>query len=98
MPAKTAPKKNKSAIKRARQAKKRTLRNRDIKSKLKTLFKKVELEVANKNIEGAKVALNNAISAIDKAAVKRIIHKNTASRKVSQLTRLVNSLLLPGAA
>jgi small subunit ribosomal protein S20 len=52
----------------------------------------------NKNADGAKNALNKAISAIDKAAVKGIIHKNTASRKISQLTRLVNSFLLPGAA
>lgn len=97
MPAKPAPKKNKSAMKRVRQTKKRTLRNRSLKSKLKSLSKKIELEVANKNAEGAKTALNKAIVAIDKAASKKVIHKNTASRKVSRLTRLVNSLLLSGA-
>lgn len=98
MPAKAAPKKSKSVIKRARQTQKRTLKNRSVKSILKTLSKKVNLEVVNKNADGAKNALNKAIAAIDKAAVKGIIHKNTASRKISQLTRLVNSLLLPGAA
>lgn len=98
MPAKAAPKKSKSVIKRDRQTKKRTLRNRSVKSILRTLSKKVNLEVVNKNADGAKNALNKAISAIDKAAVKGIIHKNTASRKISQLTRLVNSFLLPGAA
>ncbi len=98
MPAKAAPKKSKSVIKRARQTQKRTLKNRSVKSILRTLSKKVNLEVVNKNAEGAKNALNKAITAIDKAAVKGIIHKNTASRKISQLTRLVNSLLLPGAA
>lgn len=92
MPAKAAPKKSKSVIKRARQAKARALRNKSVKSMLKTLSKKVETEVANKNMEGAKVALRKAISALDKAANKGIIHKNTASRKVSRLTRLVNSL------
>lgn len=98
MPAKAAPKKSKSVIKRDRQTKKRTLKNRSVKSILRTLSKKVNLEVVNKNADGAKNALNKAISAIDKAAVKGIIHKNTASRKISQLTMLVNSFLLPGAA
>ena len=98
MPAKAAPKKSKSVIKRDRQTKKRTLKNRSVKSILRTLSKKVNLEVVNKNSDGAKNALNKAISAIDKAAVKGIIHKNTASRKISQLTILVNSFLLPGAA
>ncbi|MCK5286308.1 MAG: 30S ribosomal protein S20 [Thermodesulfovibrionia bacterium] len=98
MPAKAAPKKNKSAIKRARQTKIISLKNRSLNSKLKTLSKKVRLEVMNKNAAGAKIALNEAIIVIDKAAAKRIIHRNTASRKVSSLTRLVNSLLLSGAA
>ncbi len=65
---------------------------------LKTLIKKIESEVASKNIEGAKTALNEIISAIDKAKAKGLVHKNTASRKVSRLTKLVNSLSLPVAA
>jgi len=92
MPAKAKPKKGKSQIKRARQSKIRAMRNHAVKSKLKTLSKQVRLEVSNKNIEGAKAALNKAISAIDRASDKGIIHRNTASRKVSRLTRLVNSL------
>lgn len=98
MPAKAVPKKSKSVKKRIRQAKKRTLRNRAAKSMLKTLIKKVESEVTSKNIEGAKTALNEIISAIDKAKAKGLVHKNTASRKVSRLTKLVNSLSLPVAA
>ena len=98
MPAKAVPKKSKSVKKRVRQAKKRTLRNRAAKSMLKTLVKKVESEVAGKNIEGAKTALSEVISAVDKAKSKGLIPKNTASRKVSQLTRLVNSLSLSVAA
>jgi small subunit ribosomal protein S20 len=98
LPAKTAPKKNKSAEKRARQTDNITLKNRSVKTRLKTITKKVSIEVANKNTEEAKSALSEAITVIDKAAAKGIIHKNTASRKVSRLTRLVNSLLLSGAA
>lgn len=97
MPAKTTPKRNKSALKRARQTAKRVLRNRSVKSMIKTLSKKVEGAVMEKNPESATTALNEAISAIDRAARKGIIHKNTAARKVSMLKRLVNSLSQPQA-
>lgn len=98
MPAKAAPKKSKSVKKRVRQAKKLTLRNRSTKNLLRSLSKKVESYVADKKIEDAKTALNKAVKAIDKAKAKGVIHRNTASRKISRLTRLVNSLSLPGAA
>lgn len=58
---------------------------------IKTLSKKVEKEVANKNTEGAEATLKKIVSAIDKAAKNGILHKNTAARMVSRLTRLVNS-------
>lgn len=93
MPPKAQPKKSKSVLKRTRQAEKRRLRNKSAKSTLKTLSRRVESEVLNKNIEGARAALKKAISAIDKASAKEVIHKNAAGRKVSRLTRLVNSLL-----
>ncbi len=92
MPGKSVPKRNKSALKRARQAEKRRLRNRTLKTYLKNLSKKVEIEVSNKNLEAAKAALTKAIPAINRAASKGVIHKNTASRNASRLTRLVNGL------
>lgn len=92
MPAKAAPKKSKSALKRKRQTEAITLKNRSVKNMLKTLSKKVEQEVAKEISEGAEAALKKAISAIDKAAKKGIIHNRTASRRVSRLTRLVNSM------
>ena len=98
MPAQPALKKNMSAIKRARQTEAKELKNRSVKTKLKTLSKKVSTEVASKNIEGASAALKEAISAIDKAARKGIIHRNTASRRISGLTRLVNSISSSEAA
>ncbi len=97
MPAQTAPKKSKSVKKRIRQEKKRTLRNRSVKTLLKSLTKKVEGSVAQKNPEEAKASLSRAVTAIDKAKNKGIIHGNTASRKVSRLTKLVNSLSQPEA-
>ncbi len=92
MPAKAAPKRSKSVLKRARQTKVRTLTNRAVKNALKTLSKNVEKEVSDKNTEGAQTALKKAVSEIDKAARKGIIHRNTASRNISRLTRLVNSM------
>lgn len=91
MPAKAAPKKNKSAIKRARQTEARNARNRSVKSMLKTLTKNVEKEIGSKNAEGASVTLKKAASAFDKAAQKGILHRNTAARRVSRLTKMVNA-------
>ncbi len=98
MPEKSAPNKSKSALKRVRQNEVKTLRNKSAKSVIKTLTKKVESEVASKSQEGAESALKEAISAIDKAAKKGIIHRNTGSRRVSRLTRLVKSLTPAEAA
>jgi len=90
--AKAPVKKNKSAIKRAAQTEKRELINRSSKKLVKTLSKKVAAEAVSKNMDGAKTALKDAVVAIDKAAIKGIIHRKTASRKVSRLTKLVNAL------
>ncbi len=98
MPAKAAPKRSKSVLKRARQTKVRTITNKSVKNMLKTLAKNVEQEVANKNATAAQAALRKAISAIDSAAKKRIINRNTASRRVSLLTKLINSMTSPEAA
>ncbi len=65
---------------------------------LKTLTRKVEAAVAEKNADKAGTALKEAVSAITKAGKKGILHRNTASRKVSRLTRLVNSMLPSEAA
>jgi small subunit ribosomal protein S20 len=92
LPAKAAPKRSKSVLKRARQAKVRTLKNKSIKNTLKTLAKNVEKMVAEKNAEGAQAALKKAVSETDKAVRTGIIHRNTASRTVSRLTKLVNAV------
>jgi len=65
---------------------------------LRTLSKKVEKAVADKNADDARTALKETISAVSKAARRGIIHRNTASRRVSRLTRLVNSMLPSEAA
>ena len=63
-----------------------------IKSGVKTAVKKVDVAVAEGNKEAAVAALQNAISTIDRAATKGVYHKNTASRKISRLTKAVNNV------
>lgn len=82
-----------SAIKRSRQALKRRARNAAVKSSIKTAAKAVLNLVGAKDAEGAKAALAKAVPAIAKASAKGVIHKRTAARRISRLTRKVNSLI-----
>ena len=82
----------KSAKKRINVIEKKTLRNKMIKSKVKTVIKKVEAAIAAGDKEAAQANLLVAISEIDKAASKGVYHKNNASRKVSRLTAAVNKM------
>jgi len=82
----------KSAKKRVLVAEKKAARNKAIKSKVKTYVKKVEAAIEANDVEAAKAALLVATSEIDKATKKGIYHKNTSARKVSRLTKAVNSL------
>ena len=66
---------------------KRALRNQSVKSNLKTETKKFIELISSKKIEEAKKQLNCLISQLDKAKSKGIIHRNTASRKISRLMR-----------
>ena len=67
-------------------------RNKAIRSAVKTSMKKVDAAVAANDKEAAKAALTVAISTIESAASKGVYHKNNSARKVSRLTRLVNTL------
>lgn len=82
----------KSAKKRILITEKRTARNKSIRSAVKTSIKKVEAAVAANDKEAAQAALNAAISKISKAASKGVYHKNTAGRKISRLSKAVNSI------
>lgn len=76
----------KSAIKRVKVSEKKNLRNRMIKTGVKTAVKKFQVELAS-NPSTANVQLSATTSAIDKAAAKGILHKNTANRKKARLAR-----------
>jgi len=80
----------KSAKKRIKVIAKKTMRNRIIKTQTKTAIKKFLVAVQSGDKELAKGALISAISAIDRATTKGILHKNNASRKKSRLTRYYN--------
>lgn len=67
-------------------------RNRAVKSKVKTMIKKVDAAVVAGDKELAKTALNESIVEINKACSKGVYHKNNAARKVSRLTKAVNSI------
>lgn len=82
----------KSAKKRILVIETKTLRNKTIKTKVKTLIKKLEAAVASGDKAAAQERLTLTISEISKAASKGIYHKNNAARKVSRLTKLVNSM------
>lgn len=83
---------HKSAIKRARQSEDRRLRNRARKTRLKNIVRSLEEAMTSKSVDQARERLQEAISVIDKTAGKGVIHKNTAARKISRLTRKVNTL------
>jgi len=83
---------HKSAEKRNRQNKIRNARNTHIRSTMRTYVKKVRTAVADGDQASAASLLEKAVPCIDKAAAKGIIHKATASRKISRLVKLVNSL------
>ncbi len=82
----------KSAKKRVKVIAKKAMFNKMIKSRTKTVMKKVIMAVKVKDKDNAKVALDSAISAIDKAYTKGVLHRNAAARKKSSLTKLVNKM------
>ncbi|MBE5932719.1 MAG: 30S ribosomal protein S20 [Lachnospiraceae bacterium] len=82
----------KSAKKRILVIETKTMRNKAIKSKVKTMIKKVEAAIAANDKAAAEAALKVATSEISKAASKGVFHKNTAARKISRLTIAVNKM------
>jgi small subunit ribosomal protein S20 len=76
----------KSQIKRNRQNEKRRLRNKAVRSELKTRTKRAETTAAQ-GADDAAAALTEAIKRIDKAASKGVIHKNQAARRKSRLMK-----------
>jgi small subunit ribosomal protein S20 len=79
----------KSAVKRVKTISKRTIRNAAAKSALRTSIKKFEAALAAGDAN-ASALLKQACRSLDKAVTKGLIHKNTAARKKSRLTKKFN--------
>ncbi len=75
--------------KRMRLAVKQRLRNRQVKSSIHTLFRKLETSLADDDQAATTVVVSQLTSTIDKAAAKGVIHANNAARKKSRVARMV---------
>ena len=78
---------SKSALKRIRQNEKRRQHNRVFRGEARTFVKKARLAIEAGQVDGARSATMEAVSALDKAAEKGIIHKNNASRRKGRLMK-----------
>lgn len=79
----------KSQKDRVVQAKKEAAHNKAIKSNLKTVIKKADAAIVS-NAADKETAVKSAVSAIDAAKSKGVIHKNTAARKISRMAKRAN--------
>ena len=82
--------KSASAQKAARASGRKRLRNRSIKSASKTYIAKAESLIQGNEFDSAQAAVTEAISVLDKAAKKKVIHPHTASRRKSRLMKKLN--------
>ncbi len=82
---------HKSALKRARQNELSRLRNKTVKTRVKSIVKDVRSSVEGSSNGDVTAKLMAAQTLIDKASKKGVIHKKTAARKISRLSKLVNS-------
>mgnify|MGYP001202628725 CR=1 FL=1 len=82
----------KSAIKRNKQNEKRRVRNRIYRGKARTFVARAKAAIVGKDAEAAQAATLEAISALDKAAQKGVLHKNNAARRKSRLMKRLAAL------
>ena len=81
-----------SALKRARQTGKRTLRNRANSSRLRTTLRDLRESLAKGEKDGTEQVFRQTVSALDKAVQKGVLHANTASRYKSRLSARLNAI------
>ena len=86
---------SKSAEKRARVSERRRKRNRVFRSAARTQVRAAERLIAEGDAEAAALAVGNAMSTLDRAAIKGIIHRNNAARHKSRLMARFNQLVRP---
>ncbi len=91
MAEKAAPKKKPSPIKRVKQSEKKGLRNQAVQTKVKTQIGKMTVALLGKDKEVVDSIFKETTKIISCAASKHIIHRNTASRKISRIAKKVNA-------
>jgi small subunit ribosomal protein S20 len=82
----------KSAVKRIRTSEKRRIRNAAVRSTVRSSVKSARTAIEGGQADQARETLLHTIQVLDKAVTKGVIHKNTAARKKSRLTRQLNAL------
>ncbi len=82
----------KSAKKRVKVIAIKTMRNKAVKTQLKTEIKKYEAALASGDVAAAQATYRNAVKKIDQAVAYGIIHKNEAAHKKSQFTKKLNAM------
>lgn len=85
----------KSAQKRVRVDERKRMRNQPIRSQCKTSITKAEKLIFSGKLDEARKAVADAISTLDKAAEKQVIHPNNAARRKSRLMKKLNSAQTP---
>jgi small subunit ribosomal protein S20 len=83
---------NPQARKRARQSERHTVRNTERTSRIRTYVKKVEQAIAAKDKTAAEAALKEAQPEIMRGVTRQVLHRNTASRKISRLAKRISAL------
>jgi len=84
---------HKSALKRARQNEIRRMRNKSYRTRVNNVTKEIRLAEGESSGETIATKLNIAKSVIDIAAKKGVIHKKTAARKISRLSKFANTVV-----
>tara|TARA_B100001027_G_scaffold59153_1_gene39931 strand:+ start:238 stop:501 length:264 start_codon:yes stop_codon:yes gene_type:complete len=82
----------KSAKAKVREINNKTEINKSVRNRYRTYIKKVELNIVKKDKSSAQQALKSAESEIMSAVSKKIVHKNTASRRISRLASKIKAL------
>ena len=82
----------KSQIKRNKQNEKRRLRNRNVRGSTRSMIKSARVAMEAGEVENSQTAVLVAISALDRAAQKRVLHKNNAARRKSRLMKRLAAL------
>jgi len=83
---------HKSALKRARQSENARMRNKATRSRVRSVIKDIRTAATGPDDQDWANNLNQAKSVIAKAAQKGCIHRNTAARKISRISKLLNTL------